>query len=470
MPLELEHLLNAATNGRGDLLADLTEDQWFERKSARISSRQLADTLIGFANAEGGTVVVGIHDRDVEGIDGRDGMQNEWRQAPADFTVPPVRATFDAIECLNENGQTDHLLLVHVAASDRVHTNVKDEAYLRIGDETRRLTFDQRRELEFDKGQSNFETTPARLVSRNDLDDDLLGELGERLGVEAPATLLRARGLMADDGRLTIGAVLLFTEYPQAELPEAFVRVLRYRGSERGTGRRQQVSEDVRIEGPLPHQVREAQRIIADLLPVRRALGPDGTFTNVGAIPRDAWLEGLVNAVTHRSYSMMGDHVRVEIFDDRLEIESPGRFPGIVDLSEPEDITRFARNPRVARILSDFEFGQELGEGIRRMFEEMRLAGLAEPQYRQTSGSVRVSLSADPVDRALEDRLPPTARDLVRSIRQMDRASTGDLVEITGRSRPVVLRDLRALVEENLVEWVGTSKKDPRAYWRLRVE
>jgi ATP-dependent DNA helicase RecG len=187
-------------------------------------------------------------------------------------------------------------------------------------------------------------------------------------------------------------------------------------------------------------------------------------------LPQDAWLEAVVNAVIHRSYSISGDHIRVEIFDDRLEVESPGRFPGVADSGDPLRITRFARNPRIARVCADLNLGQELGEGIRRMFEEMRLAGLADPLYRQTAGSVRLTLTSAPVDRELEERLPKGARDLVRIIREEGRASTGDLVEATRLSRPVVIRQLRALREAGLLDWTGNSKQDPRAYWSLRVE
>lgn len=184
----------------------------------------------------------------------------------------------------------------------------------------------------------------------------------------------------------------------------------------------------------------------------------------------EAGLEIVVNAVIHRSYSISGDHVRVEIFDDRIEVESPGRFPGIAGTGDPLRITRFARNPRIARVCADLHFGQELGEGIRRMFEEMRLAGLADPGYHQTAGSVRVSLSSAPVDRELEARLPRGARDLVRIVREAGRASTGELVEATGRSRPVVLTQLRALEDAGVLSWNGRSRKDPRAYWTLRAE
>ena len=174
-----------------------------------------------------------------------------------------------------------------------------------------------------------------------------------------------------------------------------------------------------------------------------------------------------MNAVVHRSYSMLGDHIRFEIFDDRVEVESPGRFPGLVDPTDPLGITRFARNPRIARVCADLQFGQELGEGIRRIFEEMRLAGLADPEYRQTSGSVRLTLLSAAVDRELESRLPSGGRDLVRLIRETERASTGDLTSATGLSRPVVIERLRELARLGLIEWVGKSPRDPRAYWRL---
>jgi ATP-dependent DNA helicase RecG len=281
---------------------------------------------------------------------------------------------------------------------------------------------------------------------------------------------LAARGLLTSSGEATIAAVLLFATHPQAWFPEASVRVLRYRGTERGSGSRQELLKDVRVEGPLPEQLSKARQAIFEHLPTRSALTASGRFERVGLLPQDAWLEALVNAVVHRSYSINGDHIRVDIFDDRVEIESPGRFPGIADTSDPLRVTRFARNPRIARVLADLHFGQELGEGIRRIFEEMRLAGLADPTYHQSSGSVRVTLLAAPVDRELEARLPAGSRDLVRAIREAGRLSTGELVELTGRSRPSVLRMLRALEAARVIEWAGNSPKDPRAHWKLRLE
>ena len=406
-PVAVEQALGQSRDGRGSALLRIPEDQWFDRKSARVDARELAKTLIALANAEGGTVVVGLWNGVVEGVAAAGADQlSRWRQAVIDFTAPPMHHQIRLVDCRNARGDRDQLLVIEVAASEQVHASKREEVFLRVGDENRRLTFSQRQELLYDKGQASYEVSPVVGAGVDDLNRDLLESYASAVKHPEPERLLDARGLLTRSGEITVAAVLLFGVHPQRWMPEASVRVLRYRGTERGTGARQQLLSDERIEGPIPWLLGEARREISDALPARRALTADGRFERIPLIPTDAWLEGLVNAVIHRSYSIGGDHIRVEIFDDRMEIESPGRFPGIVGMRDPLDISRFARNPRVARVCADLRFGQELGEGVRRIFEEMRLAGLADPDYFQTAGSVRLTLSSAVVDRALEERLP----------------------------------------------------------------
>lgn len=455
---------------RGDALLRLPEDQWFDRKSRRIKPRELSDRIVGLANAEGGTLVVGLWGGSVEGVAAAGGLVSDWQQAALDFSVPGVPVQTSLIDCVNQNGQPDQLFVVKVETSEHVHANVRDEVFLRAGDENRKLSFAQRQELLYDKGQAAYEASIAPDSGLFELDEVLLESYARAVNHPDPERLLAARGLMTRTGELTVAALLLFGTSPQGRFPEASVRVLRYRGTERGTGARQQLLSDERIEGPIPAMLHEARMAIFGQLPTRRALASSGRFEPVPLVPEDAWLEGLVNAIIHRSYSISGDHVRVEIFDDRIEIESPGRFPGIATRRNPLEVTRFARNPRIARVCSDLNFGQELGEGIRRMFEEMRLAGLGDPSYHQTAGSVRLTLSSTPVDRELEARLPLGARELVKVIRESGRVSTGDVVALTGRSRPTVIRQLRALQQAGVIDWRGHSPKDPRAYWEVRVE
>ena len=196
------------------------------------------------------------------------------------------------------------------------------------------------------------------------------------------------------------------------------------------------------------------------------ALRRDGTFGPVDVIPRDAWLEAVVNAVVHRSYSMAGDHIRVSIFPHCIEVSSPGRFPGPGDPSRPLEIARYARNPRIARVCADLGITQELGEGIRRMVEDMRQAGLADPRYRQTSTSVVVRLDAvSALSSDIAARMPPGALEIISLLRSTGPLSTGEIASGMGAARPTVLRWLKKLRGEGLVEWSGQSPRDPRATW-----
>lgn len=466
-PLLVANALSLGSVDVGRQLLRLTEDQWFDRKSIRIKAQKLADAEIGFANAEGGTMVVGLSGATVEGTDAFDKHRNELIQAAIDYSHPPVRTQSRLVPCVNGAGAEDHLLVIDVESSEIVHANNRDEVFLRVGDETRKLTFVQRRELLHDKGQAAYEATAVPGTTSADLRESLLERYADALGHPDKTRLPSARGFAKEGGELTVAGLLLFGEQPQQHLPTALVRVLRYRGLERGTGARQQLAQDVRCEGPIPEVLGLAQKAIGDLQPARRALGPAGRFEPIGLVPEDAWREGLVNAVVHRSYSIAGDHIRVEIFDDRIEVESPGRFPGLVALDDPMNTTRFARNPRIARVCADLDFGQELGEGIRRIFEEMRLAGLADPLYQQTAASVRLTLSGTPVDRALEARLPAESRRVLTALRDAGRLGTGDVAQLMHVSRPVAIRRLNALRHAGLIEWVGNSTRDPRAYWQL---
>lgn len=446
-------------------LLAIREDQWYERKSGRISARDLAIPLVALANAEGGTVVVGLSNGEIDGVAAT--RINELRQVAHDFTVPVVR--MHPTEVVDpRSGRT--LLLLSVEPGELVHETSKGECYLRVGDESRRLTYAQRRELEFDRGHAPYDGTPTD-ADIEDLDAEAVGQYQRMLGSSTVDLMLRARNLRTRDGRLNVAGYLLFGEHPQDLFPNAYVRVLRYTGVDRGTGSSLTLADDgdLRCEGSIPRQVDAAARAVDAWVPRRRTLTESGRFQGTSIIPRDAWLEGLVNAVVHRSYSMSGDCVRVEIFPDRLEITSPGRFPGLADPTKPLAISRHARNPRIARVCSDLGITQELGEGIRRIFAEMRRRGLTDPLYTQSAGAVRLSLSsADAVPADVRAELPARALAVLDALRVADRPlGTGQVAELLGMARPTAGRHLHLLRDAGLVVWDGESAKDPRATWRL---
>lgn len=442
-------------------LLELPEDQWFERKSGRTAAKDLARPLIAFANAEGGTLVVGLHDGAIDGVSAH--AENAIRQAAIDFTVPPVRARTSSRRIA---GKT--MLIIRVEPGDVIHVTRAGDCYLRIGDESRRLSLAEQQELACDRGSQTYESTPVDLTVA-DLSKTQMDAYIRLIGASDSVQMLLARDLIDRHNRLTVAADLLFDERPQRDFPSAYVRVLKYDDDERGVGSAMNLVEETRIEGSLPQQIARASEEIERLVPSRQRLTDSGRFERVPIIPRDAWLEGLVNAVIHRSYSMMGDHIRVEIFPHRIEISSPGRFPGLADPGSPLTISRYARNPRVARVCADMGITRELGEGIKRIFHEMQRRGLADPIYRQTASSVTLILKAsDAVDSRVLAGLTKNARKVLDILRTENRAlGTGQIAELLGIARPTAKRALDSLASAGLVRWQGRSDRDPRASWRL---
>ena len=464
-PGDVDRVLVLSADEAVEQLAVLPESQWFERKSGRVSPRDLAIPLVAMANAEGGYVIVGLHDRAVDGIP--ETRLNALRQTAQDFTEPVVRCS---VSELTTNGGLV-LLVLRVDPGERVHETTRGEAYLRVGDESRRLGYAQRRELDYDRGSAPFDGTglEADVV---ELDKHQVDRYQHSIGAATPAGMLAARDLLTRDGQLTVAGWLLFAGRPQSLFPSAVVRILRYAEPHRGTGAAMTLYEggDLRCEGSIPEQVAEAAEVIEGWVPKVRALAPSGRFEPRSIIPRNVWLEGLVNAVLHRSYSMAGDHVRVEIFPNRIEIENPGRFPGLADPAKPLSISRYARNPRIVRVCSDLGIARELGEGIKRIFGEMRTVGLTDPIYSQTSGSVRLVLSsADALPEDVRASLPKAARNVLDILRLEGRPmSTGQIADLAGIARPTASRHLQTLRDLTLIAWDGQGPKDPRASWTLR--
>lgn len=455
------------------------EDQWFDRKGMRVSPEGLANLLIGFANADGGTILVGVtDDGTIEDIKSDPTHVNKLRQAAANFSRPTVKHAVVEMPCPRSDGSAGNVLAFEVPPSDTVHRNHREETYLRVGDENRKLSFEAAQELHFDKGQSVFDRMPIPGTSIADFTPDLVERLTTQLSSTAdPTTILKARGALIEvDGRLnaTNAGMLLFGSNPQMHFPNALIRVLRYDGITAESGTRQNLTLDERIDGPLPEQIARADELISSILPkVIRLDAQEGKFGSFTVIPRDVWLEALVNAVTHRSYSNQGDHVRVRVFDDRIVVESPGRLPGSVNIHNIRH-TRFSRNPLISRVLTDLNLVQELNEGMDRMFRVMDLAGLRAPVLEATEAGFKVMLPterrAGPKDGGFESgsNLERGLKIRTLILAELDatgRASVSSLAQSTGLSAPAVRRHLKRLADEGEIVRVARSANDPTGYW-----
>ncbi len=115
--------------------------------------------------------------------------------------------------------------------------------------------------------------------------------------------------------------------------------------------------------------------------------------------PTFAWQEALVNAVAHRDYRAHGRSVEVWLYEDRLEVISPGALlpeVGVERLRQREPV-HYSRNPRLTRVLAELSLMREQGEGIPRIFEEMEQSWLRLPEFQADEHTFKIVLRNQPI-------------------------------------------------------------------------
>ena len=470
-----------------DYIVKEDENKLFDRKSSKIKPADIAPIISAFANAEGGTIVIGVAEktREIEGIDamGNDSI-NDLIAAPKDVCIPMPHYKEEFLEVINKKGKADRLLLLHIEPSpEQVIRTINNSTYLRVADRTKELKGDDLRNLEYSKSVRHYEDECHPDASIEDLDKELLATYRKKLQAEdlSYEELLKARGFLKQqngNNKLTNAAVLLFAKNIVQFYPNCRIRFVRYDGTKARTGVDLNIIRDQSIELPILKIIQAAKTFIGNQLREFTALDTiTGKFQTVPEYPEFAWLEGIVNAVTHREYAMSGRYILVSMYDDRLEIESPGKLPSIVTVDNIKE-TRYSRNPRIARLLTDFGWVRELNEGVKRIYSDMEKFFLDDPIYSEPEQSVRLILKNNIVMRNLrrKDRAAEfVGEDIWSSLDENDRhilVYMSEKREVTRlalqsylkRSNGYITRRLVRLMEIGVVRANGNTHDPKRTY------
>jgi len=378
------------------------EGQCFERKLQR-EPKELAKTLSGFANAQGGLLVIGISKYlKPIGVNqlGEEFMAKMLGAAQMVKTLVNHRM-FDIIDT---QGQPNRLILMYVEpVTDRVVSCADDKAFMRRGDKTQELTTSEILQLMQQRSGNPTEDRPIVEYDPKLLDDEVVGWLLEKakenLTVsQSTLELLQNLSLVIDkNGQhlLTVAGYLLLAKNPRHLIPGAYVRYLKYQGTEQKVGSQQNLVKDETFVGPLPKIVLRLRDFIPSQLREFTYYGPDGEFRTEPEYPASVWDEAVVNALFHRSYGngFKNEPVFVRVFDDRMEIVSPGAFPEGIG---PGHFRHDPRNPHVMTAMRYFAKVQMIGEGTKRMYHDMAEIGLPEPEFAEPGhAGVQVVLRND---------------------------------------------------------------------------
>ncbi|HVE87840.1 MAG TPA: ATP-binding protein [Myxococcales bacterium] len=381
---------------------------WLQKPDAEVESasierkrwadkKEVARQLSAFANGggDGGLLVLGVEKTgEIGGVD----------HQPVDKLLAGLAGSIDACRLEHRtvaiSGRTVLMFFVPVSPRKVICTS-DGRAYQRRGNTTVELSDAEIRELRFSRGEESFEDLPSapwkpELIDQAQLQSYIEGRRQKNgLTLELTAEeALRTRKLLIETSRglmLTNAGVLAFAKKPHDFIGGARLRLLRFEGTTESFGAERNVTKDRVFEGAIPVIVAQAEEFVRTLVREFDYLGPNGHFITEPEYPEPAWHEAIVNALVHRSYSLSNATVFVRIFDDRMEIESPGPFPG-----PNRERLSYPRNPNLMEALRYLELVRWQREGTRRMHEQMERFGLPPPEFSEPEGaSVLVVLRND---------------------------------------------------------------------------
>ncbi len=434
-----------------------SEGKTLEFKRDLSSPEKLLRSLVAFANTAGGTVLVGVEDKTRRVVGIADVLDVEERIASlvADSIVPRLLVDIEI-----HPWRAGHVISITVHPGSFLPFHLKkagpDEGVLiRIGSTNRRAdpetiaglkrfgaseTFDEQAVPDLDSEAIDFRVAsecfaPLRTLRRRDL--RTLRMTTSTQGKEVP----------------TIGGLLLFGRDRLRRFPDACVAVGRFEGTTRD-----RILDTRRLEAVPVRAVSEAIEFVEKHLSRELVIGRLRR-SEAWTIPPVAVREAIVNAVVHADYSLRGTPIRVAVFDDRVEIASPGLLPVGLTVEDLRQGVSKVRNRVIARVFQELGLVEQWGSGVPRMLSACRDAGLAEPELDEIGTQFRVILRAATVGARPGD---DTDRRILSLLIGGEGMTTSLIAESMKLSTRAVRTRLGRLVKRGLIAEVGSGPHDPR--------
>ena len=360
----------------------LGEDSGWEFKEIRFSRAKpvapgrdvWADEIAALANASGGTLLCGVTDKgDVQGMSREQmaALDAMLTEVSKDSIKPPA-----CIETHHRALNGKSLLVLEVAEGVQLHESPGGR-FVRAGGSKRKMSSDESLRLAERRSQARylwFDKQPVPDTGFNTLEEQLWKPLLSAEGRADPERALGQMALLTNDSRnvprATVAGVLLCTSSPEHMLPQACISATCYKGNDRASGQ----DDAQEITGPLNAQVEAAMafvvrnmRVAADKRPAR---------VDSPQYSKRALFEALVNAVVHRDYNHKGSKIRLSMFMDRVEIQSPGALPNNLTIDSMGK-RQATRNEALASVFCRLPVNGIHGSEERQYFMERRGDGVA---------------------------------------------------------------------------------------------
>lgn len=426
------------------------ESKLIELKSIVPNFNALVKTCVAFANAAGGKIIIGVDDKSHEiiGVSDKDRnkLYDDFPNSLYDSTSPSLIA-----QIYEQNFGEHSVIIIEIPASPRKpyfikSKGIKDGTYIRVGSSTRKATPEYIEDLTREAQRISYD---EEIIHQN---SDILSEefLHAFLGNRITKKRLLAERIIAEQTANkeyyapTVAGTLMFTENPHEYIPEALIRCTQFKGIE---GRNILQTQD--ITGPLDIQASASLKCVMQWITTHYAL-QGAKLKQQTPIPLEALREAIINALLHRKYNIPGA-TKIAVYDDRVEIFSPGCFPGLIDINSLGDGTTFLRNPVLVRLAYQLNLVETRGTGIRLIYDSCKKAGLKQPVYHEEGDFVKVVFPFEPDVLAYKNE----SKAILDFIKLKGEITAPELAGYLSVSHNTAIRKLNQLIDAKQIKKIG---------------
>ena len=444
------------------------ESKTLEFKQQLPQGEQLAKTLVAFANTSGGKLIVGVDDkRNIVGIQGDEFELMDKVSSILHENCCPTLLPSIYLETLDNKT----LILVQVHRGSQLPYYLKSKGrdkgvYIRIGASNRPASLDMIHELERQRLNQTFDEQIAWEIAYEDLDLTPLTEDFKKQGkVLDEQRLLSLKLIKKEQGKThpTHGLIILLGLYEHVE-----VKCSRFKGTGMSV-----FLDKKEYRGNLLYQLEQTELFIKNHLHLKaEILGLQRTETF--ELPIAAIREALINALVHRDYSNFGRDIKVGIYDDAVNIVSPGGLPNGITLEEALAGRSEIRNRVLARVFKELGYIEQWGSGIARIQELCEQAGSQTPVFKETGDFFDIEFLRDysPEDKGGqiggqigEPILSERQQQLLTLLAENPSITRKELINRLGINASAIQKHLENLKSAGAIERIGGT----RGYWKINL-
>ena len=443
------------------------ENKTIEFKEIIPNSKKISQTAVAFANGAGGKILIGItDDRKIVGIDEKQDIFkiiDDLNTIIYDSCYPNINA-----DIYTENKDNKTILVIEVFPGNLKPYYIKsmgkeNGVYIRVGASNRKASYENILELERQRRNITFDEEIDWDLEYEDLNLDFLKKKFKENGKDFSEEKLLNLGLIKKDGndlKVTRGFGIILGLYENTNINCA-----------RFKGKTMDIFLDKKeFTGDIFGKIENIQMFLSNHLNISSKF-ENFQRKDILEIPMLALREGIINAIVHRDYSNQGRDIKIGIYDDVVEIVSPGGLPSTLTIEQIYSGRSEIRNRVLARIFKELNFIEKWGSGINRMINLCKEVNLKVPEIKETGDSIvltfyRTENSAGLVPDSAglvpdKNNLSDTELKVFEIIK--DRTTRKYIQDKLSFSERMIRKTLNILQEKGLIEKVG---KGPATYYK----